>query len=106
MYQVCAKEVVIYVLQLLDSYTNGLIGHNAYIILIVLVWLEYQLIQALTFEHGGLRNLIQSHNKLKSLPPIKMNGGTPEVRSDNILTNGPIVQWSNGPMDQWTNGPM
>ena len=54
----------------------------------------------------------------------KMNGGTPEVRSNKSLTlmtfnirhstngpmdqrtNGPMDQWTNGLMDQWTNGPM
>ena len=45
-----------------------------------------------------------------------MTGGTPEVRSDKILTlmtsnirhstNGPIDQRTNGPMDQWINEPM
>ena len=43
MYQACAKVVVIYVLQLLDPYANGLIGHNAHTIWSFLVWLEYQL---------------------------------------------------------------
>ena len=45
-----------------------------------------------------------------------MTGGTPEVRSDKILTlmtfniqhstNGLMDQWTIGPMDQWFNGQM
>ena len=45
--------------------------------------------------------------------PIKMTGGTPEVRSDKRLTlmtfnirYSTMDQWTNGPMDQWTNGLM
>ena len=37
------------------------------------VWLEYQLMQALIFEHGGLTDVKQSHSKWKSLSPITMN---------------------------------
>ena len=47
--------------------------------------------------------------KYDIVPPKKMTGGTPEVRSDKsltLLTFGPMDQWTNGPMDQWTNGPM
>ena len=38
----------------------------------------------------------------------KMTGGTPEVRSDKILTlmTFNIQHSTNGPMDQRTNGPM
>ena len=48
--------------------------------------------------------------------PLKMTGGTPEVRSDKSLTLltfdiQPMDQWTNSPMDQWTmdqltNGPI
>ena len=37
---------------------------------------------------------------------VKMTGGTPDVRFDKSLTNGPMDQWTNGPIDQWINRPM
>ena len=38
-------------------------------------------------------------------PATKITGGTPDVRFDKSLTNGPMDQSTSGPMDQWTNGP-
>ena len=51
------------------------------------------------------------------ISPLKMTGGTPEVRSDKsltLLTFGPMDQWinglieqlTNGQMDQWSHGPI